>query len=112
MKRLVLALNYAGEIKAQASARLTDRNGDGSDPATVTNVLFPLTMQCVPVAAAATGSTCSVTTTLDTLIPGAVTEKQRTILQLGQVRVIDGGPDGDTATEPNAVFLRQGLFVP
>ena len=34
------------------------------------------------------------------------------MLQLGQVRVVDGGADGDTATEPNTVFLRQGIFVP
>lgn len=104
--------DYAGAVQAQAIARLTDRNGDGSDPATVTNALFPLTMPCVPTAAPATGSTCSVSTTLDALIPDAVTEKQRTILQLGQVRVIDGGPDGDTATEPNTLFMTQGIFVP
>jgi hypothetical protein len=41
-----------------------------------------------------------------------VTEKQRTILQLGQAHVIDGGPDGDADTEPNTALLRQGLFVP
>ena len=47
------------------------------------------------------GSTCSLDTTLDTLIPGAIAEGQRTIMQLSQVQVIDGGADGDTATEPN-----------
>jgi hypothetical protein len=66
----------------------------------------------LPAASTTIGSTCSLTTTLDTLIPGAVVERARTILQLGQVRVVDGGPDGDTATEPNTVFLRQGLFIP
>jgi Tol biopolymer transport system component len=104
--------DYAGEVEARTNARITDRNGDGTDPATVTDVLFPLSMPCVPTIALGSGSTCSVSTTLDALIPDAVTEKQRTILQLGQVRVIDGGPDGDTSTEPNTVLLRQGLFVP
>ena len=104
--------DYAGEVEAQAIARLTDRTGSGGDPATVVNVLFPLTIPCAPTAAVAVGSTCSIATTLDALIPDAVAEKQRTILELGQVRVIDGGLDGDTATEPNTVFLRQGVFVP
>ncbi len=104
--------DYAGEVEAQTTAHLTDRNGDGTEPATVIDVLFPLTMPCAPTAAPGIGSTCSLSTTLDALIPDAVIEKQRTILQLGQVHVIDGGPDGDTATEPNTVFLRQGIFIP
>ena len=104
--------DYSGEVEAEATTRLTDRTGSGGDPATATDVRFPVTTSCVPTVEATIGATCSLTTTLDTLIPGAVVEKQRTIMQLGQIRVVDGGPDGDTATEPNAVFLTQGLFVP
>jgi hypothetical protein len=104
--------DYSGEVEVQATTRMTDRTGSGGDPATATDVVFPLTTPCVPTAETTVGATCSLTTTLDTLIPGAVVEKQRTILQLGQIRVVDGGPDGDTATEPNDVFLTQGLFVP
>ena len=102
--------DYAGEIEAQATARLTDH--DGGVTATASDVRFPLTTPCTATASTTIGSTCTLTTTLDTLIPGAVVEKARAILQLGQVRVVDGGPDGDTATEPNTVFLRQGVFVP
>jgi len=102
--------DYAGEIEAQAQTRMTDH--EGAITATAQDVRFPLTTQCAPTASTTIGSTCSLTTTLDTLIPGAVVERARTILQLGQVRVVDGGPDGDTATEPNTVFLRQGLFIP
>jgi hypothetical protein len=104
--------DYAGNVQARAIARLTDRNGSGADPATTTNILFPLTTPCTPTSDPNVGSTCSLTTTLDTLIPGAITEGQRTVMQLSQVQVIDGGPDGDTATDPNTVFLRQGVFVP
>ena len=77
---------------------MTDRTGSAAIPATATDVRFPLTTPCTPTAATDIGSTCSLDTTLDALIPGAVVERQRTILQLGQVRVVDGGPDGDTAT--------------
>lgn len=104
--------DYSGQVAAQAVTRMTDRTGSAGDPATATDVRFALTTSCAPTAATTVGATCSLTTTLDTLIPGAVVEKQRTVLQLGQVRVVDGGPDGDTATEPNGVFLTQGLFVP
>ncbi len=102
--------DYAGDVQAQASTRMTDH--DGGVTSTASDVRFPLTTPCTPTADPSVGSTCSLTTTLDTLIPGAVVERRRTILQLGQVRVVDGGPDGDVATEPNTVFLRQGVFVP
>ena len=102
--------DYAGEVEAQAQTRMTDH--EGAITATAGDVRLPLTTQCSPTADTTIGSTCSLTTTLDTLIPGAVVERARTMLQLGQVRVVDGGPDGDTGTEPNTVFLRQGVFVP
>jgi hypothetical protein len=41
-----------------------------------------------------------------------VKETQRTIWELGQVQVNDGGPDGNATTAPNTPFLRQGIFVP
>ena len=102
--------DYAGEVEAEATARLTDR--EAGIPGTATDMTFPLTTQCTPTAATNVGSTCSLNTTLDALIPDAIAEDRRTILQLGQVQVVDGGPDADTATEPNNVFLRQGVFVP
>ena len=86
--------DYTGEVEAQTMTRLTDH--DAGVTATTTDVRFPLTTQCSPTADTTIGSTCSLTTTLDTLIPGAVVERARTMLQLGQIRVIDGGADGDT----------------
>jgi hypothetical protein len=68
----------------------------------------------VPCAAtpAAVGATCSVLTTLDALYPGVVVEGARAVWQLGAIEVLDGGPDANTATPDNGVFLRPGLFVP
>jgi hypothetical protein len=51
-------------------------------------------------------------TTADTLVPGMVKEGARTMWQLGQIYVTDGGADGQALTEPNATFMRQGIFVP
>ncbi len=102
--------DYAGEVAAQASARITDRYA--GVPMTSTEVQLLFTTQCTPTVATNVGSTCSLTTTLDTLIPGPIVEGRRSVVELSQVQVIDGGPDGDTATQPNQVFLRQGIFVP
>ena len=41
-----------------------------------------------------------------------VKETMRTIWQLGQVRVNDGGADGLVSTTPNTLFAVQGVFVP
>ena len=41
-----------------------------------------------------------------------MTELRRSIWQLGQIEVQDGGADGLAATAPNEVFARQGIFVP
>jgi hypothetical protein len=46
-------------------------------------------------------------------VPGSVPERKRSIWEVGQIRVSDGGPDGDVATAAgNATFLRQGVLVP
>jgi len=58
------------------------------------------------------GSTCSIATTLDAVMPGAAPEGARSVWQVGQVQVSDGGADGLAATAPNDVFLRQGVFIP
>jgi hypothetical protein len=45
-------------------------------------------------------------------MPGAVIETQRSIWELGDMQVFDGGPDGIASTSPNTLFARQGVFVP
>jgi hypothetical protein len=58
------------------------------------------------------GATCSVSTTADALVPGTVKEAKRAVWALGNVRVLDGGADGDAETGPNTLFAAQGLFIP
>jgi hypothetical protein len=45
-------------------------------------------------------------------LAGAVKDGKRTIVEVGQVSVSDGGPDGFTGTHPNTIFAKQGIFVP
>ena len=44
--------------------------------------------------------------------PGVAVEGARTVWELGQVEVRDGGADGDVFSEPNTTFAVQGVFVP
>jgi hypothetical protein len=61
---------------------------------------------------ATVGSSCNLATTADAVLLGAVVESKRTVWQLGEIEVRDGGADGDADTAPNTRFLEQGLFAP
>ena len=83
--------DYTGELEATTTVRVTDRvGGPASEAATVTDVVFPVTVPCTATATAP-GATCAVTTSFDAVVPGTVPEGKRTIWQLEQVRVDDGG---------------------
>jgi hypothetical protein len=104
--------DYSGELQAKAQIRLTDRLNGPTEVGTVSDFSIPATMPCSATTATNTGATCAVTTTYNTLVPGAVAEA-RAIWQLGQIQVFDGGPDGDVDTASgNTLFAVQGVFVP
>jgi hypothetical protein len=106
--------DYAGELRIRSAFRITDRaNGPGHDePATTQELDIPVNASCATTPDPATGSTCGVVTTLDAVVPGTVDEASRSVWEIGQIEVLDGGPDGDADTPDNSVFARQGLFVP
>ncbi len=101
---------YTGELRLRP-VRLTDRDGGFAQ----TTQDFPLAFNvpCVPTAPTIDKSLCDITTTLDTVIPGAAPEGTRAIWAMDQVKVYDGGPDGDADTNAdNSLFAVQGVFVP
>jgi hypothetical protein len=110
--------DYTGELRVRAAyRRQTDRasgptESGGTEPATGTDTTWGFVMNCAATAAANTGSTCRLVTSVDALNPGAVKEGGRAIMELGQMQVYDGGPDGLAQTQDNLVFAVQGLFVP
>lgn len=106
--------DYSGELRWTSSVRVTDRaNGPGADePGTGQDTTFPVTVPCSATSDPAIGASCSVATSFDAVIPGAIREVKRSMWQLGQIEVHDGGADGLAATEPNRAFARQGLFIP
>jgi hypothetical protein len=112
--------DYTGELQAQVAVRITDRNNSplppifpDDQPGTVQDTTLSATVPCAATADPGIGSTCSVTTTADTLVPGTVTERDRAVWGLDRVRLFDGGVDGDADTSAdNALFATQGVFVP
>jgi hypothetical protein len=107
--------DYTGELQGRVVLRITDRlNGTTqADSATVADTPFTFTVPCTVTGGTANiGSTCSLSTTADALQPGIVREIKRSVWELDEVAVLDGGPDDDAETADNTVFLRQGIFIP
>jgi hypothetical protein len=106
--------DYTGQLQLLPSLRITDRLSGSVpvDPATVTDLGYPVTVPCTATTATTVGSTCSVSTTADAVTPGLMVENKRTILEVGQVKVFDGGADGLAATPGNTLFASEGVFVP
>ena len=109
--------DYTGELEGDAQIRISDHfnavaPGGGTDPATVIDIPFPVITGCVATASTAVGSTCSVSTSANAVVPGAVKDGKRAIVGIGQIQVFDGGPDGVAASDPNTLFSVQGIFIP
>jgi predicted acyl esterase len=106
--------DYRGELESVTSLRLTDRaGGPGGEPATMVDAPLRATLGCAATPAVDRGSSCSVVTTVDALLPEAVQDGMRAVWELGAIEVYDGGRDNTAATDDdNSLFARQGLFVP
>jgi hypothetical protein len=112
--------DYVGALLGTASLNITDHNnsdplipGDPfDDPATGTQPAFPVVTTCAATAATTAGSTCSAATTANSTAPGAITEGKRGIVEISQLRVFDGGPDGTPNTGNESLFEVQGIFIP
>ncbi len=116
--------DYTGRVLATTAITVTDRRADAQENPTLgTTQPFDLgiPVQCTGTASTTIGSNCTLSTTVDSLVPGAVAEGARSNWELGQFVVKDAGPngtgygagcpftcgDGDEGT-----FLRQGIFIP
>jgi hypothetical protein len=106
---------YTGSVQTALTLRLTERvsTPGGDEPQTTQDFPFRVPVSCAATADATVGSTCSLTTTANTIMPGAVAGSKRSIWALDRIQVYDAGPDGDVSTAgDNALFETQGLFVP
>lgn len=111
--------DYTGELLGTVPLRITDKNnfgfpGGGAGQATLQDTPLSFVVPCSQTAGVNTiGSSCSLSTTADAVLPGVVPEQQRMIWEMQQVQVRDGGADGNAGTPgDNQAFLKQGVFVP
>jgi hypothetical protein len=105
--------DYAGQLKLSASIRITDRDNGPTELGTVQDIPLSYTVPCTTTPGSSTvGSTCSLDTTANAVVPNTVKASKRTIWQMDKVDVYDGGADGVASTDPNTLFLTQGVFVP
>jgi hypothetical protein len=105
--------DYTGELSLAPGLRITDKNNTGATSGTVEDTTLPVTIPCTATTDTTVGSTCSLSTTVNSVYPGAVVAGKRAIWQLGPVKVYDGGSDGlASTTADNTLFLDQGVFVP
>src|SRR4029079_18964787 len=97
--------DYTGELEVQLPLNITDTNNGvlQGDPATGETTLR-LTVPCTGNDNPAVGSTCAVSTTVNAVTPGAVVSGDRSIWELKDLRVTDGGPDGVATTPDNTLF--------
>jgi hypothetical protein len=117
--------DYTGQLVLASAVRQTDMSNGifQNDPGTVVDFDLSFPLGCAVNPLMTVGSTCSLTSTADTLVPGYVKEIKRTILSVMSVRLKDAGADG-TITPPSgtcpptcgngdeAVYQRSGVFAP
>ncbi len=106
--------DYTGELQLVLPLRITDRlsGAGGGVPGTVVDTQFPVAMTCNQVASATIGSTCSVTTSANAVLPGSVPTGRRALWELDRLQVFDGGPDGLNSSAGNGLFAVQGVLIP
>jgi dipeptidyl aminopeptidase/acylaminoacyl peptidase len=105
--------DYSGELLAERSLRLVDRNNGATTAATMVDTSFSFVVPCEATVDTTIGAHCALETTADALVPGTVVERTRAVWELGALRVFDGGADEDAdTTGDNTLFMVQGVFVP
>jgi len=107
--------DYTGQLQSNAMIRISDHyNGPGlNEAATVQDIPFPTTVSCSATSDTSIGGFCSVVTSANAIVPGAVISGERAIVETGQVFATDGGVDGlVSSTADNSVVAVQGVFIP
>jgi hypothetical protein len=106
--------DYSGEVQGNATIRISDHyNGPSlNEAATVIDIPFPVNGTCANTAATNIGGTCTVNTSANAVVAGSVKDAQRGIVEISQLQISDGGPDGQVATPDNTLFGVQGIFIP
>jgi hypothetical protein len=114
--------DFVGQMLIKTSVQITDKFNGPSEAESATGQELPIEIPIDCVAVTGTeGGRCNVTTAVDTFYPGAVLDSKRAIWEYDDANVYDPGPNGSgygpgcpttCGDGDEAVFMRQGLFVP
>ena len=109
--------DYTGELEGNATIRITDHYnaaspGGGTDPATLVDIPLPFHLSCASTADTSIGATCVFPTGTECLGCPLPKEGVRTVIEITQLQIRDGGADGMAATQDNTLFMVQGIFIP
>jgi hypothetical protein len=112
--------DYAGEVEGNATIRITDHfNGPvggtgGTEAATVQDLPFPVTIPCANTADTTIGGTCTINSSANAVVPGAVQDAKRALVEVQNLIYFDGGADGlaATAAPDNTLVATQGIWIP
>jgi hypothetical protein len=108
--------DYSGSLQLLATVRITDHyNGPNlNEAATVQDIPFPVGVFCHNTADTSTGGLCDDPGPQCVSPPCAPNyDGLRTVAEIAQIQIFDGGPDGQIGTNDNpTLFMKQGLFIP
>jgi hypothetical protein len=113
---------YTGKVLARATVRITDKyNGSPTnEPGTTEDMPVNVPVSCAFVSSSI-GGACNVTTTMNSLVTGAVAAGRRAIWQLDDFKILDAGPNGtgfgagcpsSCGDGDETVFMRAGVWAP
>ena len=106
--------DYRDHLRMRVPLRITDLYNlpaPGGDDTGTGSGVQEFIVPCNATQSTQMGSTCEATISLNVLRPGAVRTGRRAVVELGQIEVLDGSPDGTGFNQPSP-FLRAGIFVP
>jgi hypothetical protein len=86
--------------------------GSQSCSATVLDAPFPVPVVCAATTTGAIGSYCGVNSTANALVPGVVISGTSSVVQIGQIQIVDSGPDGARSTTDDQLVGVQGILIP
>jgi hypothetical protein len=104
--------DYTGELKENTIIRIIDRDNGPSEVGVTQDIPLSYAVPCAGTSDTTVGSTCALNTSANSVVPGTVKGGKRAIWQVGKVDVFDGGSDGVASTDPNTLFMTQGIWAP
>ena len=111
--------DYTGELQLEVGLRITDHfNAPGNTPGTTVDFIFPVKVPCASTSSATIGSTCGISTSMNSVVPGSAPTTKRTTYEVpqrtnpGGVQVWDGGANGIAGSTGATLFLEPGVFLP